>query len=87
MKYRLTFLNIAAFLFILYCIVTTLFRYDTLSKEGGWGVIAMMGLTAYAITALVVDLVIQWQVKGRLRQLFVSAIALLLYILSLLVFR
>jgi hypothetical protein len=55
MKYRLTFLNTPALLFIMACIFYTAARYDELSKKGGCGVTAMIGLTVYGIIALIAD--------------------------------
>lgn len=67
MKYRITLLNILAFLFLLGCLLYTLVNYSILSAGEGWGVVYMIGLGSIGLLALIVDLIIQifFRSKGK----------------------
>jgi hypothetical protein len=80
MKYRFTPFNIAAFVFLACCIAYTAGHYSILSKEEGWGIVGMTGLSLFGFTALVADLVIQLLVKNRDRRLLVCVIALIVWL-------
>jgi uncharacterized membrane protein HdeD (DUF308 family) len=59
MKSRFTILNISAILFIIGCIIFSVFNYQELSKEEGWGIVAMIGLIGIGTLLLGIDFLIQ----------------------------
>ena len=65
MHYRWTTLNIISGLFLVGCVVYTIIDYGTLSAHEGWGVVFMVGLAAFGIGALVVDLILQQFIRNK----------------------
>ncbi|MEX0275255.1 MAG: hypothetical protein AB3N16_12845 [Flavobacteriaceae bacterium] len=43
----------------------TIFKWEILSKEEGWGVVAMFGLIAIGLIPLLIDLVLQAFIKKK----------------------
>ena len=80
MRYKLTVLNIATFVFLLGSIVYTVANYSTLSDGEGWGVVYMIGLFIFGATALIIDLIIQRLVKSKKTQFILSIAAMLIYV-------
>ena len=80
MKYKLTLLNVAAFLFLIGCCIYTLLNYSTLSNAEGWGIVYMIGLSVFGLTALVVDLIIQWAVRSKETKIILNIVVLLIYL-------
>ena len=80
MKYKLTVLNLTAFLFLLGIVIHTLINYATLSKGEGWGIVYMAGLFIFGATALIVDLTIQRLIKPKKTQFILSIAAVLIYL-------
>lgn len=80
MKYRLTILNGAAFLFLAGCIIFTVFNYSKMAAGEGWGVVYMVGLSVFGLTALVVDFIIQLIFKRKDYRENACIIALAVYI-------
>lgn len=65
MRYQLNILNTASIIFIAGCVIYTISKYDTLSTNEGWGVIAIIGLTIVAFTAILIEWMLQLFVKNR----------------------
>lgn len=80
MKFRLTILNSAAFLFLTGCLLYGLLNYSNLTTGEGWGMIYIIGLFFFGLTALVADLIIRIIFKTKSSQNIAGIIALLLYI-------
>lgn len=80
MNFKLTILNVSAMLFIIGCIAYTIINYSVLSHAEGWGVVLMVGLIGYGLTALVVDLIIRNVFKKSKYQHWISAAAVLIYV-------
>lgn len=59
MKMKLSVLNISAISFILGCIIYSVINYTELSKEEGWGIVAMIGLLGIGILLMAMDLLLQ----------------------------
>ena len=59
MKYKQTFLNSIAYIFLCGCIVFIIFNYENLTEAEGWGMVAMLGLLLIGITGLIIDQIIQ----------------------------
>jgi hypothetical protein len=81
MKYKLTILNASAFLFLIGCAIYTAINYSVLSGGEGWGIVYMIGLAGFGITAIIVDLVIQSLIKDKKKRLLVSLIVVAIYLL------
>lgn len=64
-KYRITILNTLSYLFILGCLIYTIYKWQILSKEEGWGVVAMVGLMAIGLIPLLADLILQFFLKKK----------------------
>ena len=64
-KYRITILNSLSYLFILSCLIYTLYKWWVLSKGEGWGVVAMVGLMSIGLIPLSADLVLQFFIKEK----------------------
>jgi hypothetical protein len=82
-KYKLSLLNIPAFSFLLWCVLFTISRYAKLSAEEGWGVVAMVGLTAVGLSAVVVDFLLQWFISSRKVLFTIELIILATYAIAL----
>jgi xanthine/uracil/vitamin C permease (AzgA family) len=80
MKFRFTILNVATFLFLISCIVYTIVNYSTLSYEEGWGVVYMVGIFLFGLTALIADFIIRRVIKNKTHQNITSAITLGVYV-------
>ncbi len=65
MNYRPTILNISTTLFLCGILIYTILNYETLSKDEGWGIIAMLALTGIALIAGLIDLILQKFIKNR----------------------
>lgn len=65
MRYRWSILNIAAGIFMLWCLIFAIMRWDVLSGGEGWGVIGMIALSAFGIGALIVDFILQQLIRDR----------------------
>ena len=83
MKFRLTILNVSAMLFIAGCIIYTIVNYATLSHAEGWGIVLMVGLTAFGLSALLVDLVVRNLFRNSKYQHLISGIITIIYIVVL----
>lgn len=59
MKYKWTFLNIIALIYIVGCILFTIINFSNLSEGEGWGVVSMVGLTGIGVAGLILDFIIQ----------------------------
>lgn len=59
MKLKPTILNISILLFIVGILFNTAFNYEQLSKEEGWGIVAMIGLLGVSLVLLIIDFIIQ----------------------------
>ncbi|UGU18155.1 hypothetical protein LS482_09770 [Sinomicrobium kalidii] len=64
-NYKITILNALSYLYILGCLVYTIFKWEILSKEEGWGVVAMLGLISIGLIPLLIDLVLQAFIKKK----------------------
>lgn len=64
-KYRITILNTLSYLFILGCLIYTIYKWQILSKEEGWGVVAMVGLMSIGLIPLFADLILQFFLKKK----------------------
>jgi hypothetical protein len=58
-------------------IIYTIFHYEILSKEEGWGIVAMVGLLGIGILAGIFDLILQRFVVNRI---IINLIGLLIVI-------
>jgi hypothetical protein len=65
MTFKPSILNVAAGLFIIGCIVYTIFNYGQLSKSEGWGIVAMFGLLGVGVILLLIDFIIQEIFKNK----------------------
>jgi uncharacterized PurR-regulated membrane protein YhhQ (DUF165 family) len=83
-KFKFTILNVTAILFIACCIVYTIVNYAALSHAEGWGVVLMIGLIGYGLSALLVDLIIRFAFKKNKYQHLISAVVTILYFVILL---
>ncbi len=63
MRYRLTILNACTAVFMVSLLVYTLWNYDHLSQEEGWGIAAMLGLAGLGIMGGLMDLLLQVLIK------------------------
>ncbi len=66
MKYKLTVLNIWTFSSILIIILYSIFKYEQLSREEGWGIAAMVGLTGICFLGIIADIFLQIFIKNKL---------------------
>jgi hypothetical protein len=66
MNYRPTILNVTTAIFLVGCLIMTIKDYNALSKDEGWGVVAMIVLILIGLFALFVDFVFQSFIKNRL---------------------
>ena len=80
MKPNLTILNISAGIFLLGCIIYTVVNYSVLSDAEGWGVVYMVGLFIFGLTAIIFDLLIQRFIEIKNYQIIVSLAVLAIYI-------
>lgn len=64
-NYKITILNALSYSYILSCLAYTIFKWEILSKEEGWGVVAMIGLIAIGLVPLLIDLVLQAFIKKK----------------------
>jgi hypothetical protein len=76
MKYKLTLLNIAAFLFLIGCGLYTFINYSVLSGGEGWGMLMIIVFGAFGVGALIIDLLIQIFVKSKDHQTILGAIVI-----------
>ena len=65
MTYRPTILNITTAAFLVGILVYTIWNYQTLSAEEGWGIVGMVGLGGVALLAGLIDLVLQQFIKNQ----------------------
>lgn len=79
MKFKPTILNVPAGIFLIACLVYTVINYSTLSYAEGWGVVFMVGVIAFGITAFIVDLIIQNVIKSSGMRLLFRIAALIAY--------
>ena len=84
MKYNLTLLNITAILFLFGSGIYTVLNYSILSKDEGWGVIAMIVFGIFGVAALIIDLIIQKFVKSKNLQTVLGAVIIVIAALLLL---
>jgi len=78
MKYKWTPLNISAYIFLSGCILYTIINYSQLSEGEGWGVVAMVGLTGFGLSAVAVDYLIRrYMEPGKIRIIVCSVIAII----------
>ncbi|MCE3282013.1 MAG: hypothetical protein K0Q66_750 [Chitinophagaceae bacterium] len=84
MKFKLSILKVYAVVFLLGCLVYTVYNYEQLSEGEGWGVVGMIGLLGFGGLLLVVDIVIMNLFKNKTTAniigLVVSIIATLLLV-------
>jgi hypothetical protein len=66
MKYKLTILNVTTGLYLSGILITSILKYKVLSREEGWGIVAMAGLAFIGVLAGLVDLILQYYVKNAL---------------------
>jgi hypothetical protein len=66
MKFKPSILNIYAILFLVGCIVFTIYNYDQLSEGEGWGVVGMVGLLGFGVLLLGGDIVLNNIIKKRI---------------------
>lgn len=64
-NYKITILKALSYLYILGCLVYTIFKWEILSKEEGWGVVAMLGLISIGLIPLLIDLVLLAFIKKK----------------------
>jgi hypothetical protein len=65
MRYRLSVLNVVTGLYLIGLIIFTIINYPELSYAEGWGVVYMVGLAAFGIVILVVDVILQQIIRDR----------------------
>ena len=65
MQFKPSILNIYAIIFLLGCLAFTIYNYDQLSEGEGWGLVGMVGLFAFGVILLVVDIVIRNIFKNK----------------------
>lgn len=65
MKFTPTILNIYATIFLIVCIVFTIYNYAQLSEGEGWGVVGMIGLFGFGLLLLVGDLILRNIFKNK----------------------
>lgn len=65
MTYQPTILNISAGLFILGIMIYSLLNWATLSGNGGWGVVYMVGLIGAGLVGGLADLTLQAILANR----------------------
>lgn len=63
MRYKLTILNACTALFMIGLLVYTLYHYERLSDDEGWGTTAMLGLAGLGIMGGLMDLLLQALLK------------------------
>ena len=80
MRFKLTILNVTALLFITGCIIYFIINYTTLSKGEGWGVVFMLGLILYGLSALWVDWTVRMIFRKSNNLHWISAIFAIIYI-------
>jgi hypothetical protein len=59
MKFTPTILNIYSLVFLVACIGFTIYNYDELSGNGGWGMVGMVGLFGFGVSLFVGDMIIR----------------------------
>jgi uncharacterized PurR-regulated membrane protein YhhQ (DUF165 family) len=82
-KYKWSPLNIAAHLFLGWCILYTAINYSRLSEGEGWGVVAMVGLTGVGLSALAIDFLMRRYIVSKQIRIIMSSVVLLIYIVTL----
>ena len=65
MTYRPTILNISTGISLTGILIYTMWNYDILSSDGGWGIVAMFGLAVVGVTAGLIDLILQQFIKSK----------------------
>ena len=66
MTIKLSVLKVYALLFLAACLGFTIYNYEELSANEGWGVVGMIGLAGVGLSLFVVDIVIHNLVKNRI---------------------
>lgn len=65
MRYRLSILNVVTGFYLIGLVIFTIINYPALSYAEGWGVVYMVGLAAFGIVILVVDVILQQIIRDR----------------------
>ena len=63
--YRVSVFNVVSGFFLIGTVIYTIINWSVLSKEEGWGVVAMVAVVTTAVVTLVVDFIAQQIIKNR----------------------
>jgi heme A synthase len=83
-KYRLSFLNVSAFLGAIYLFVFSFLNWSTLEGNGGWGILGVIAIVIITLFALIIDGIIQVKIRDKKKFNFLSGFLAILYLLILL---
>ena len=87
MKFKPSILNIYAIIFLLGCIVFTIYNYDQLSEGEGWGLVGMVGLFGLCALLFVADIVIRNIFKNKTTANIIGFVVVVIASLLLFFFR
>ena len=83
-KYRLSFLNVSAFLGAIFLFVFSLLNWSTLAGNGGWGIMGLIVMIIITLFALIIDGILQVKIKNKNRFNFLSGLLAVFYLLIIL---
>ena len=78
--YSLTTLNLTVCFGILYNIVYSIFNWEQLSAEEGWGVVAVVAIGLITMSAAIVDLILQIIFKNKKTLNLIGILVVLVYL-------
>jgi hypothetical protein len=78
MKYKLTILNLATGIYLTGILIFSIVNYKTLSREEGWGIVAMFGLAFIAVLTGLIDLILQRYIRNVKAHRIIDSIIVLL---------
>lgn len=66
---------------LLYCIGTTVFNYEELTKGEGWGMVGMIGLGGIGLALFLIDLIVQKAFRSKTAMFITATLVVILAIL------
>jgi len=85
-KYSLSVLNISVYIGILIVLIFTIINWEELSREEGWGVVAMFGLGIIIGIGLIIDFIFQLIFRNKRTLNIVGAFVVLIYVYFILLY-
>ena len=79
-KYTLSILNVSACIGILILIVFSIINWEELSREEGWGLVAVVGLGLVIISGFIIDSILQIIFRNKRVLNIIGAITVLIYL-------